>query len=68
MGRACGACIREDKPEGMKPLGRPRHGWEDKIEIHFNGIEWDGMAFIYLAQYEGQWQAIVNCVVKVHIP
>jgi hypothetical protein len=36
----------------MKPHGRPRRGWEDKIEMYHNGIEWDGMAFIYLAQYK----------------
>jgi len=51
MGRACGTCITEEKPEEMKPLGRPRCGWEDKIEMHRNRIEWDDMVFIYLAQY-----------------
>jgi hypothetical protein len=34
MGRACGTCQEEEKPEGMKPLGRPRHGWEHKIKMH----------------------------------
>ena len=49
MCRACGTCIKEEKPAGMKPLGRARHEQEDKIEMHHNGIEWDGMAFIYLS-------------------
>jgi hypothetical protein len=60
MGRACGPCITQEKPEEIKPLGRPRCGWEDKIEMHHNGIEWVGMVFIYLARYEDKWQAIVN--------
>jgi hypothetical protein len=52
----------------MKPLGRPRGVWEDKIEMHRNGIEWDCVAFSYLAQYKDKWQAIVNSIMKVHIP
>jgi hypothetical protein len=60
MGIACGTCITEEKPEEMKPLGRRTCGWEDKIEIPCDGMEWDGMDFIYVAQYEDKRQAIVN--------
>jgi len=51
----------------MKSLGRPRRGWEDKIEMHHNRIEWDGMAFI-LAQYKDKWKVIVKSVMKVQLP
>jgi hypothetical protein len=38
----------------MKPFGRLKCGWEDKIGMHFNGTEWDGLAFVYLVQNEDQ--------------
>ena len=44
--------LQKMKPEKLKPLGRPRHGWEDEIKVHHNRIEWNGMAVIYPAQHE----------------
>jgi hypothetical protein len=38
------------KPEGKRPLGRPRHGSGDNIKIDLREIEWDGMDWINLAQ------------------
>jgi hypothetical protein len=38
------------KPEGKRPLGRPRPGWVDNIKIDLREIEWDGMDWIDLAQ------------------
>jgi hypothetical protein len=37
-------------PEGKKPLGRPRHIWEDNIKIDFREIRFEGMDLIHLAQ------------------
>jgi hypothetical protein len=39
-----------EKPEGKKPLGRPRHGWEDNIKMDFQELECGGMDWIELAQ------------------
>jgi hypothetical protein len=38
------------KPEGKRPLGRPRRRWVDSINIDFLEIEWDGVDWIYMAQ------------------
>jgi hypothetical protein len=52
------ACrILVGKPEGKRPLGRPRRGWVDHIKMDLGGIEWDGMDWIHLAQDRDQWRA-----------
>jgi len=38
------------KPEGMRPLGRPRHRWEDNIKMHLQEVRCEGMEWIDLAQ------------------
>jgi hypothetical protein len=43
------------KPEGKRPVGIPRHRWEDNIKMDFREIGWGGMDWIYLAQDRGQW-------------
>jgi hypothetical protein len=37
------------RPEGKKPLRRPRHKWEDNIRIDLREIGWDGVGWIHLA-------------------
>jgi hypothetical protein len=37
------------KPEGRRPLGRPRRRWVDNIKMHLREIGWDGMDWIDLA-------------------
>jgi hypothetical protein len=39
-----------EKPEGERPLGRPRRRWVDNIKIDLREIGWDGMDWIDLAQ------------------
>jgi hypothetical protein len=56
------------KPEGKKPLGRPRRRWEDNIRIDLREIEWDGMDWIDLAQDRDQWRALLNTVMNLRIP
>jgi len=38
------------KPEGNKPLGRPRRSWMDNIEMDLQKVSWDGMDWTNLAQ------------------
>jgi hypothetical protein len=50
------------KPEGKRPLGRPRRSWVDNIKMDFREIEWFGIDWIDLAQDRDQWKALVNMV------
>jgi hypothetical protein len=56
------------KPEGKRPLGRPRRRWVDNIKMDLREIEWDGMDWIDLAQDRDQWRAIVNTVMNLRVP
>jgi hypothetical protein len=38
------------RPEGKRPLGRPRRGWEDTIKINLQEVGWEAMGLIDLAQ------------------
>jgi hypothetical protein len=56
------------KPEGKKPLGRPRHRWIDKIkmdrlEIGLSVVDWIG-----LTQDRYRWRALVNAVMNLRVP
>ena len=53
------------KPEGMRPLGRPRHRWEDNIQIDFHEVERVGMDWIDLAQGRDSWRSLVNAVMNL---
>jgi hypothetical protein len=44
------------KPEGKRPLGRPRHRWVDNIRMDLGEVGWDGMEWIDMAQYKGHWR------------
>jgi hypothetical protein len=54
--------ILVEKPEGKRPLGRPRRRWEDNLKMDLREIEWDGMDWIDLAQDRDQWRALVSTV------
>jgi hypothetical protein len=56
------------KSEGKRPLGRPRHRWENNIIINLRGIGWGGMDWIDLAQDRDKWRALVNTVMKLRVP
>jgi hypothetical protein len=56
------------KPEGKRPLGRPRRRWVDNIKMDLGEIGWDGMDWIKLAQDRDQWRALVNTVTNLRVP
>jgi hypothetical protein len=56
------------KPEGRRPLGRPRRRWVDNIKMDLMEIEWDGRDWIELAQDRDQWRALVNTVMNLRVP
>jgi hypothetical protein len=56
------------KPEGERPLGRPRRRWVDNIKIDLREIRWDGMDWLDLAQDRDQWRALVNMVMNFRVP
>jgi hypothetical protein len=56
------------KPEGKRPLGRPRRRWVDNIKMDPREIGWDGMDWIELAQDRDQWRALVNTVMNLRVP
>jgi hypothetical protein len=56
------------RPEGKRPLGRPRPMWEDNIKGDFRDIGIDGVDWIRLAQDRVQWRAFVNKVMKLRVP
>jgi hypothetical protein len=53
------------KPEGKRPLGRPRGRWVDNIKINRREIGWDGVDWIDLAQDRDRWGALVNTVMNL---
>jgi hypothetical protein len=56
------------KPEGKKPLGRPRRRGEDNSKMDLREIGWGGMDWIDLNQDRDQWKALVNTVVNFRVP
>jgi hypothetical protein len=56
------------KPEGKRPLGRPRRRWEYNIKLDLREIGIDGTNWIQLAQDRVQWRAFVNTVKNLRFP
>jgi hypothetical protein len=68
MGEVRGAYnILVGRPEGRRPLGRPRRRWEDiKMdlgEVGFGDVDW-----INLAHNRDRWRAVVNTVMNLRVP
>jgi hypothetical protein len=55
------------RPEGKRPLGRPRHRWEYNIKMDLGEIGIDGANWIRLAQDRVQWRAFVNMVMNLRV-
>ena len=55
-------------PEGKRPLVRPRHRWEDNINIDLQEVGFWGMNWIEVAQDGDIWWALVNAVTSLRFP
>ena len=71
------ACIRdrriaqsvfEGKPEGKRPLERPRRRLEVNTEIDYKEIGWENVDWIYLSQGREKWRAVLNAVINFRAP
>jgi hypothetical protein len=56
------------KPEGKRPLGRPRRRWVDNIRMDFLEIGCGGVDWIGLAQDKDKWRALLNAVMNLRVP
>jgi hypothetical protein len=56
------------RPKGKRPLGRPRHRWEDNIKMDLQEMGPGGMNWIDLAQDRDSLQALVNAVMNLRVP
>jgi hypothetical protein len=56
------------KPEGKRPLGRPRLRWEDNIKMNLHEMGFGGMGWIELAQDRDRWRALANAVMNIRFP
>jgi hypothetical protein len=56
------------KPEGKRPLGKPRHRWEDGIRMDLREIGWKSVEWIKLAQDRVRGRAFVNVVMDLRVP
>jgi hypothetical protein len=69
MGERWGARrVLVGKPEGRRPLGRPRHRWKDNIKKDLREVGWGGTYWIDLAKDRDRWLALVNAVMNLRIP
>jgi len=56
------------KPEGKRPLGRPRRRWEDNIKMDLQEVGCGGMDWIEVVQDRDRWWALVNTVMNLRVP
>jgi hypothetical protein len=76
MGGACSAyggeerCVQDfgGEPEGKRPLGIPRHRWEDNIKMDLKEVGCGGMDWVELFQDGDRWRALVNGAMKLRVP
>jgi hypothetical protein len=56
------------KPEGMRPLGRPRRRWVDNIRTDLQEVGCGYMDWIGLAQDRDRWRTLVSAVMNLRVP
>ena len=69
MGEERGAYkVLVGKPEGKRPLGRPRRGWVDNIRMDLQELGCGYVDWIGLAQDRDGWRKLVNAVMNFRVP
>ena len=69
MGESIGIFIvLVGKPEGKRPLGKPRRRWDDNIKMDLQEVGFGGMDWIDLTQNTDRWRALVNAVMNPRVP
>jgi len=74
MGWACGAYgegvdrVLVGKPEGKRPLGRPRRRWEDNIKMDLQEVGGSSGDWMEVAQDRDRWRALVSTVMYFRVP
>ena len=56
------------KPEGKRPLGRPRRRWVDNIRMDLQEVECGYMDWIWRAQDKDRWRTLVSAVMNLGVP
>jgi hypothetical protein len=56
------------KPEGKRPLGRPRRRWVDSIRMDLGEVGWGDVNWIGLARDRNRWRDLVNSVLNLRVP
>jgi hypothetical protein len=56
------------KPEGRRPMGRPRRRWEDNIRIDLREVGCGCVDWMELAQDRDSWRALVSAVMNLLVP
>jgi hypothetical protein len=59
--------ILVEKPEGKRPLGRPRNRWEDNIKMDLQEVGCGGMDWTELAQDRDSWRGLANAVMNLQV-
>jgi hypothetical protein len=57
-----------EKPEGKRPLGRPRRRWVNNIRMDLGEVGWGDVNWIGLAKDMNRWKAFVNSVLNLRVP
>ena len=57
-----------EKPEGTRPLGRPRRRWEDNIKMDLQEVGRGCGDWMVLVQDRDRWRALVNTVMNFRVP
>ena len=69
MGESTGAHrVLVGEPERKRPLGRPRHRWENNIKMDLQEMGYEDMDWIDVAQDRDRWRALVNMVMNRRDP